>query len=237
MHSPSFAGVATPASATIESMKSNFMLQAGAVLALSTCSALAEQLPYELQADLRVLAAKVPSYKVDGVSPRAAIEHLVFLVEGHKDSVPVSFFASDTIRMSDKEEAKLNTITLDLKDVLGQDVIRYVAELVGCRFAVKGYTIQEITFNSEGRCRELLYSSSVPLSHKVAQQLGITKGMKSADIMKVLFVYGVTFNEWGGVWWNADSGYLAYKGESSTILRGLVELSNNGWVLSKPSKP
>jgi hypothetical protein len=198
----------------------------------------AEPLPDEFNADLRVLTAKVPVFEVDGVSPRAAIEHLLFLVEGHKDALPVSIFNMEDIRMPKADEAKMQRITLDLKDVLGQDIIRYVAELTGCKFSVKGHIIPEITFSMAfGSCRECLYASAIPLSQKVAQQLGITKGMKSADIMKALSVYGVTFHERGAVWWNAESGYLAYKGESSTILRGLVELSNNGWVLSKPSKP
>jgi len=183
--------------------------------------------------DLAVLGMTLAHYKVDSVSPTAALEAVWVAAIGAKPDTIEFEYASPH-----SPEPK---ITLDLKDTKASVVIGYIAELSARKWVLCGrngfllhLSLIEIHSSHDG-CH--FSGSSFELKQSKAKNLGIQPGMEPRHVMDVLRRYGVKFDSerYAMAAYDDKFGILCIVAGASEVayVGCLVRLLNAGMTIQK----
>ncbi|GEM_PF-1708012 len=143
--------------------------------------------------DLMVLSQILKTYQVKDMPASKALEQIWIQAVGR----PPNMFLPEW--SSEDKTAKEPLISLNLKDVPVQDLLRYIAELAASRLEMRGrdgvglsLSLVHLTYIDDTEL--LVFVSTAELSEAGAKLLGLKPDMPSAEVVKALRQFGVRFN-------------------------------------------
>jgi hypothetical protein len=187
--------------------------------------------------DLRFITSIIPRYEVDAASPEEALKQLGRVVEkmlgeGHGILTHVE---------QRPDKAPPNRVQMNLHDVPATELIRYLAEISGCRLKFWGppgaatLTLQPIdAIDDTGSFHRVQVFSVTPSGAKC---LGLHSDISDQRVRDLLKDYGVEFPEGANAFWNPKTRLLAVRNSTTenSVVSGIVRLANKGFQFVRPA--